>query len=711
MTRGRAAARLARALLGLAVLAPVVALTPGAALAATAAPSAGPTASPTSATPSATPSATASATATQPDDSPAVRLTLSDLAPSVARPSDTLRLTGTITNATDQAFVDPVLTIGVQQVVPRTRTALERWFAEDSAPTARLELTRQESLRVEAGATAAIVLDVPVTDLGFPIRFDNWGARGLEITLTSGDVQAVVRTVGVFYPEEGVEAALDVGVLLPVTPSATEWTDTLEAGGSPAFVSTARTQALLDVAESGATLAVDPVVLPDSDGVLPATAPLLTLPWADADEAVLPVAGPAGDELLARARERAAASFAGTRWTPSSSVAWPASPGVTADLVQALVDDGYDGLVLADDALPAAPLGTADARVDLTLEGDATSTAGSTGTADSTDNLPALVADAGLSDTLAGTGTVPHAGVTAALAQRQLAVATTAVVVQETQAPTEVLALVDRTAAAALTPQDARALEDALAALASAPWVNVTDVPTLLARPAAATTAATDLTAASALTPDLQGVVDDTVVQAEEAQRLSSAFTDPEQLAALGTGVTDTLAVAPSAAWRLGGQTGDLALQRVSDALATASTGVAVAVPQSLVSMLAEEGVIPLSLTNTLEETVTVHVHVRPGQAILRVEDTPDVTLAPGQSETVRVPVTAVANGQTTLTVTVTSPDGAPMAQTSRFTVRVRAEWESVGLGIAAAALAVLLVLGLIRTIRRGRRRADGVPR
>ncbi|GMA33074.1 hypothetical protein GCM10025875_30660 [Litorihabitans aurantiacus] len=72
------------------------------------------------------------------------------------------------------------------------------------------------------------------------------------------------------------------------------------------------------------------------------------------------------------------------------------------------------------------------------------------------------------------------------------------------------------------------------------------------------------------------------------------------------------------------------------------------------------------------------------------------------------VPMVAVANGRTRVDVSVTSPDGVVIGVGETFDLRVRAEWETVGTGIVAAALGLLLVVGLVRTVRRGRRDAGG---
>lgn len=79
---------------------------------------------------------------------------------------------------------------------------------------------------------------------------------------------------------------------------------------------------------------------------------------------------------------------------------------------------------------------------------------------------------------------------------------------------------------------------------------------------------------------------------------------------------------------------------------------------------------------------------------------------------TVRVPIEAVANGNVDLTVHILDePGGDDVGRSASFMVRVRADWEDIGTAVVAGLLSVGFVIGMVRTIRSGRRRfAPGAP-
>ena len=55
------------------------------------------------------------------------------------------------------------------------------------------------------------------------------------------------------------------------------------------------------------------------------------------------------------------------------------------------------------------------------------------------------------------------------------------------------------------------------------------------------------------------------------------------------------------------------------------------------------------------------------------------------------------------MTVVLQTVDGVVLDSNTQFTVLVRAEWESIGTAVVGALLTFGLIVGVIRTIRRGR--------
>ena len=115
-------------------------------------------------------------------------------------------------------------------------------------------------------------------------------------------------------------------------------------------------------------------------------------------------------------------------------------------------------------------------------------------------------------------------------------------------------------------------------------------------------------------------------------------------------------------------------------------------------------------MANALTEPITVQVRLRPDDPRLRPDDAVPVTIPAESQVLVRIPVHAVQSADVSVTVQVLTPDGAIVDDDTSFLVRVRAEWEGIGTAILGSLLAVGLVIGIVRTIRRGRTARRAAP-
>jgi hypothetical protein len=79
-----------------------------------------------------------------------------------------------------------------------------------------------------------------------------------------------------------------------------------------------------------------------------------------------------------------------------------------------------------------------------------------------------------------------------------------------------------------------------------------------------------------------------------------------------------------------------------------------------------------------------------------------------GARTQVLVPVEAVGEGDAVLTLQLSAPGGADLGEPVSVPVRVRLEWAAWGTAGVAAAGGVVLVAGLVRSVRSARRRAPG---
>ena len=86
------------------------------------------------------------------------------------------------------------------------------------------------------------------------------------------------------------------------------------------------------------------------------------------------------------------------------------------------------------------------------------------------------------------------------------------------------------------------------------------------------------------------------------------------------------------------------------------------------------------------------------------------VDLAANTSATVLIPVTAVSSANVAAFVHLTDADGHPLTPDTIVRVRVRADWGAAFTRIVGGAAILLLVGGIWRTARRGRRDTRGTP-
>lgn len=115
---------------------------------------------------------------------------------------------------------------------------------------------------------------------------------------------------------------------------------------------------------------------------------------------------------------------------------------------------------------------------------------------------------------------------------------------------------------------------------------------------------------------------------------------------------------------------------------------------------------VPVRVANALEFPVTVLVDARPLRPLLRIEGPAEVTVEPGSSRTVNLGAQAVANGEVTVEVTISSPEtGAPIAPAHRIDADLQAQWETVGV-IVGIVVALVFAVGIVRNVVLRRRAA-----
>ncbi|WP_186004556.1 DUF6049 family protein [Isoptericola variabilis] len=643
--------------------------------------------------------------------------------PTVAGPGDTVRVTVRVTNEGPEPVEDLDVDLGAGWRPVTSREALARWADEESNRTAG---TRQATETVEAvppGGSADVTLEMDV-DADLQLRSDApWGPRQMSVAVRDAEGTAdVLHTFFLFDPVDGTgpaspPAEIRLSVLAPVTGPPLDPADP-EAYAAGVDVLTAPGGGLagtldLAVPDGGGpavSLAVDPAVV----ATAASSDDTETLAWADAISGTGTSAGPAPDvvTLPALDPDLGALAHAGLSddgiaaaanpelgvggWEPpsawSTSLAWPVgAPDV--ETLGAARAAGADH-VLVPDGLETrgGTAATALARVE-TPRGP----------------VSAVVADPSLSTALAAAAT-RGAGPTLADARRLLA--DTAVLANQAAArvlaqggpdgePVHVVAAMPRDWA-----PDPAAMRSLLEELEASGWVDVVPFTDLLDRPAPRV----EGEPLPGSEPDAAELDPATVRRLADARAAVDAYAsvaaEPATLAGgIDAALTAPLAVAYRSAPDARGTAVESALARADELRAGLSV-----VPRGTPTLISDTGDLPVRVRNDLPVDATVTVVLRPDDPRLVVEDRPTVVVPAESAVDVPVRVRAIGSGDVGIRVEVLAPSGTPVLQPTSFEVRVRAGWETVGTAVVAAAIGLLFVGGIWRTVRRGRsaRRTTG---
>lgn len=700
-------------------------------------------AGPAAAAPSAPSPATATATATTAPapaatgDASTVAFSVAPSADGVVTAGQPLAVSVSARNATGSTMPASSVHLTTSTQALATRADVKAWLAAPAADAARTELAVADgdvpsivplgvgsaTLSLDATALAALAPGV------YPLRADygsgastttavsvfvvpgdaGTGALGLvapltapaqstglltstelaELTAPDGELRAqldaVSGTAAILAVDPAIVAAIRVlGTSAPA--SATRWlADLLQLPNSRFALQFGDADLAAQVAAGQSTpLTVSTLApyLTDSDftGITPTPAPS-----GSADPTADPTPGPTGDP----APTPTPTGNTGTGPTlptlaqltdigaGTGSVFWPASGTATADVVAAL------GALTVDDV---ASITLVDSE---TVTGSETqAAAGARGTAN---GAQVLVYDADASRALA-TAAATDMPLTRAEALAEASAYAALAVAADPSAP--LLVALDRPSE--VTGAGARAAVVAGTHLAGR---AATDLATLTAAPAATLSIAggevpadraADLTALLAGEDEL---TDFATILADPA--LITARERASILQLLGNG------------WRA--QPAQAAAALEAHRTQTQETLEAVAVvPPSDITLAATSAPLTFSVRNDLPWPVSLHLIATPNDPRLVVQSTTEVEAGPEQNTRVQVPVEArVGSGESTLSLQLRSPAMVAIGDTVPVHVTVRAEWESVGLIVMATLVGAMIVIGILRTVRKMRRRKE----
>ena len=426
---------------------------------------------------------------------------------------------------------------------------------------------------------------------------------------------------------------------------------------------------------------------------------LVALPWGDSDTAAL--AHLQQTSLIETAARRTQESVIVKAGAPTS-VSWLASSVADATTVNALAQP--DSTIIASpESLPPSD--------ELTYTPSGLGASG---------DHAVLIPEQSLSGALTGEDAKPTASdqgtpttqsaQATALDTRQLLRSDSAILARQAPAlERDIVVAMPRRAASAVQSSVVR---ERVAALRSVPWTQSQSLSALQERAQQEVSAVAEGTSRIDRSEMPDTVIDvdelsaDTLTAAGRTattlQSISSVLSEP---AALLGDYTSLEAVVSSASWRSDPKTRSAQIPYAEAAGAGVTSSLA-AVPSSTINVISSEAQLPVRITSSLNQDVTVQVYLVSNNKRLRVPRTTTVRVPAHQQAKVTVPIQAVGSGDVALTVQVLAADGTTVGTPTTVNMRVRADWEGRGTGVIVGVLVAIVVTGTVRTVRRGRRTA-----
>lgn len=598
---------------------------------------------------------TSSETASAEADSAQPAVTISD-APAVLEAGQDLVVSVDVTNTGTAPLTLTSADLRAQATTAVSEFSVHRWMADvtPSWDVARTDISRS----VAPGQTITLRLSFPDTELPWPTGEFTWGPRGIEIELSTDDGPVGFDRTMIVVASSAELTPFPATAVVPVSAISSEPINLLL--DAPATDSD--TDALLpDVTKqvdawdiAGVTLAVDRELPVSTD-----RATLLALPAYDADISA----------LSALDREQQARELA------TNTVFLPASSPTANDIAFAH-DLGMTVLVPDADYAPADTLTYTPSAV-TTFQGE-----------------PLLVTNSLASDVLSGELQVIGRDDVAldTLDTRQVAVALSAV--HHRQRPND-----PRPYVLAVPRGASDAARAAVAAVLDASWVTASSVKALIGLEP-------DDTERVLTEPDTEpsGVLTRGEVTAIDHalaafSAVAAIFPDADAKVAAATTAAQELT---SVSWR-GNPSGREALIRTIAPTPAQLETIHVSTT-STINLISESSALPVQVTNGFHQPVTVTVHLDVPDIRLRAPSPVEVTLPGSSTTTVSVPVEAHGSGNLDVEVTVTNADGTVVGAKDVLRVRVRADWENVGTVVIAGAVGLVFLIGLVKSVRDGRR-------
>lgn len=258
--------------------------------------------------------------------------------PEVISPGSDITVEGTITNTSTETLSGFDVRVSLQSRSQSSVELLKDWLVFDDSSYSYVAHTEQLNHSLAAGASMRFSLNIRASQLPSAAG-NNWGARGMEVTVTSGELVSSDRAIAVWSPNTQVQPT-KVTAVIPLTASAMQMRELLALQSGAAFTPSqsdgfspnacitgdkvdlklattqmrTRTIEILNAANSQTIVAVDPYLL----SALGATAAAVNQKTADATPSA--TASPtASAPATASANTENSTPSATTSATPSAS--------------------------------------------------------------------------------------------------------------------------------------------------------------------------------------------------------------------------------------------------------------------------------------------------------------------------------------------------------------------------------------------------------
>ena len=412
---------------------------------------------------------------------------------------------------------------------------------------------------------------------------------------------------------------------------------------------------------------------------------VVALPYGDPDLAALD-RSEHGPDLLGRCVAAGAGAFDDLGAVVVPDVSWPADEAADDDLLALALGVGASTVVLDDVCLPP--------------DGDLTYTPAGRASVKVLDSVvEAMVADRTMSSVLADS---VDADQVVLVRQRLIAEAATTTLQRPSDARGQLLV-----APRSFNPVTG-AIETLVADVEASGWASWQSLADLIA---------TDPGPGSGAGPEIAKDTARAALPASHVADVESALTEVDDFSsALQTadGQPDAKLLTQQraallllgASWR--GHTDELpaARETLERTVAALTTGISIA-GGSVRNLAAERSELPITLVNELDVPVQVDLVLTPRSPRVQLDAVPRQTVPARSQQRVGVPVRALANGSVVVEAQLRTPAGSAIGEPVAVDLNVRADVENWISGVVGGGAAALLVLGVVRAVKKGRRRVD----